>query len=638
MAQTIPQMFLEKVRQQPNMTAQLSKDGKGSFRPTSYAKLLENTEAFAAGLCALGVQRGDRIGLISDNRPEWLVTDLAILGLGASDVPRGSDATAQELTFILSWSECRMAVVENQVILEKLLEASPALPLLKTIIMIDSAGLDVAGKVAKAGFRFYSYPEIMQRGQAASRLNPELYKIEVSRGARDDLATIIYTSGTTGEPKGVMLSHGNFLHQTEYLPEAIGMKSGDILLSVLPVWHSFERVCQYVILQAGAAIAYSKPIGPVLLADMQAVQPQWFTSVPRIWESVQEGVYKSIRQAGGITQLMFGFFVAVGKSYAFFKNHILGLVPYFAPHSRVLEIAGSIIPFALLWPLRQLGDLLVYRKIKEKLGRHFVAGVSGGGALPTDVDRFFNAIGVAIIEGYGLTETAPVLGIRLPSHPVLGTVGPIIRGTEIRIVDEAGNDIGQCRKGIIQVRGPQVMMGYYKRPDLTAKAVSPDGWLNTGDLGMLTVNGEIKIVGRAKDTIVLRGGENVEPVPIEQKLCESRYIEQAVVVGQDERYLAALIVPKRENLELWARENNLSFGDYEVLVNQPQTRSLISSEISSLVCLKTGFKSFERISKFEILPESFQPGRELSAKQELKRHMIGQLYGSEIKELFTIDA
>lgn len=635
MVQTIPQMFLETVRRQPNVTAQLSKDPAGSFRPTSYAQLLENVETFAAGLNALGVQRGENVGLISDNRAEWLVSDLALLGLGAADVPRGSDATIQELAYILSWSECATVIVENQYILGKILESVQSLPLVKTFIVFDRVDQASKDKVAAAGIALYDYEALMEKGHERARSNPGFYKMEASKGVRDDLATLIYTSGTTGDPKGVMISHGNFLHQTDYLPEAIGIKSGDILLSVLPVWHSFERICQYIVLAGGATIAYSKPIGPILLADMLAVQPHWMTSVPRIWESVQEGVYKSVKQTGGITKVVFDSFLKISELYSFFHNHLKGLTPHFKPYSRVLEIAWSVLPTAILWPFRQLAEVLVFKKIKALLGKRFIAGVSGGGALTPDVDRFFDAIGVKILEGYGLTETAPVLGVRLPSHPVIGTVGPIHKGTEIRIVDENGNDLGRGKRGLIEVRGPQVMKGYYKRPDLTAKVLSPDGWLKTGDLGMLTVDGYLKIVGRAKDTIVLRGGENVEPVPIEQKLAESEFIEQAVVVGQDQRYLAALIVPKRENLEAWAKKNFVPYSDYEALTHLPQTRTLIANEISNLVNQKTGFKTFERISRFEILPQSFQVGRELSAKQEIKRFAINELYAKEIKSLFT---
>ena len=637
MAQTIPQMFIEMVRQQPEVPVQLSKDKNGIFLPTSYLALLEQTADFAAGLKSLGIARGDRIGLISDNRKEWLAADLAILGIGAADVPRGCDATTQEVSFILSWSECAVVILENDKQLFKILGIGSSLPLLKTIVVFDPAGEDAEKAVLAQGLALYSFEEILAKGRASGLKTMDYYQEEANKGNRSDLATLIYTSGTTGEPKGVMLSHGNFLHQTDYLPSLIGVKPGEVFLSVLPVWHSFERIVQYVILKAGGTIAYSKPVGSILLADMQAVQPHWFPSVPRIWESIRDGVNKTMKQSKPIIRVLFKFFLGVGESYSYFRNHLLGLVPEFTPRSRVLEIAASIVPFLLLLPIRTLGDILIFRKIKTKLGKRFIAGVSGGGALPGPVDRFFNAIGVLILEGYGLTETAPVLGIRLRKHPVLGTVGPIHRGTDIRIVGEKGEILPPGKKGVIQVRGPQVMLGYYKRPDLSAKIMTADGWLDTGDLGMLTLKGEIRITGRAKDTIVLRGGENIEPVPIEQRLAESPYILQAVVLGQDEKYLAALVIPRQENLTAWAEENNIPFADYETLVQQPEIHELLDSEISELVGPKNGFKPFERIFRFDILPEPFQPGKELSAKQELKRHAVNEIYRKKIKALFAKD-
>ena len=637
MAQTIPQMFIEMVRQQPEVPVQLSKDKNGTFLPTSYLALLEETADFAAGLKSLGIARGDRIGLISDNRKEWLVADLAILGIGAADVPRGCDATTQEVSFILSWSECAVVILENDKQLFKILGIGASLPLLKTIIVFDPAGEEAEKAALAQGFALYAYGEVLAKGRAQGRKTVDFYREEADKGNRADLATLIYTSGTTGEPKGVMLSHGNFLHQTDYLPSLIGVKPGEVFLSVLPVWHSFERIVQYVILKAGGTIAYSKPVGSILLADMQAVQPHWFPSVPRIWESIRDGVNKTMKQSKPLVRALFKFFVGVGESYSYFRNHLLGLVPEFTPRSRALEIAASILPFLLLLPIRTLGDILIFRKIKTKLGKRFIAGVSGGGALPGPVDRFFNAIGVLILEGYGLTETAPVLGIRLRKHPVLGTVGPIHRGTDIRIVGEKGEILPPGKKGVIQVRGPQVMLGYYKRPDLSARIMTADGWLDTGDLGMLTLKGEIRITGRAKDTIVLRGGENIEPVPIEQRLAESPYILQAVVLGQDEKYLAALVIPRQDNLTAWAEENNIPFADYETLVQQPEIRELLDSEISELIGPKNGFKPFERIFRFDILPEPFQPGKELSAKQELKRHAVNEIYRKKIKALFAKD-
>jgi long-chain acyl-CoA synthetase len=632
MAETIPQMFIEVAEAQPAIRAQLSKDEQGIFKPRTYAELLGDIELFAAGLAALGLKRGDRVGLISDNRKEWLVADLAILGLGGADVPRGCDATVQEIAYILGFSGCELALLENEKQLRKVLESRPSLPALKTVVLFDEAGDSAAAEAAAAGLELRSYAEVYAQGSGAEKRS--LYRSEAAKGTRNELATLIYTSGTTGDPKGVMLSHGNFLHQTEYLPSLLGVRSADIFLSVLPVWHSFERIVQYVILRAGGTIAYSKPIGSVLLADMAAVQPHWFPSVPRIWETIRDGVYKSMRQASPFLRGLFGFFIGVGESYSYFRNHLLGRMPEFTKRSRALEIAASILPFLLLFPVWKLGDVLIFRKVKAKLGRNFIAGVSGGGALPGSVDRFFGAIGVLILEGYGLTETAPVIGIRLRRHPVIGTVGPVHRGTELRIVGEKGEALPPGCKGLIQVRGPQVMLGYYKRPDLTARITTADGWLDTGDLGMLTFKGELRITGRAKDTIVLRGGENIEPVPIEQRLCESPYILQAVVLGQDEKYLAALVVPRQDSLTAWAEENEVPFNDWETLTQQPEVRELIDGEISGLIAPKAGFKAFERIFKFEILSEPFQPGRELSAKQELKRHAINEIYRRKIKAMF----
>lgn len=637
MAQTIAQMFLEMTARQPRAVAQLSKDDGGVFRPTSYKELLDTVASFAAGLKALGVSRGDKVGLIADNRKEWLSADLALLGLGAADVPRGCDATVQEIAYILSWSECRFAILENEKQLKKILEVRSSMPRLDSLILFDPVE-EAALREAKAqGITVHPYEAILESGKAYSADHPDFYEQEAAKGGRGDLATLIYTSGTTGDPKGVMLSHGNFLHQTDYLPGLIGVNPGEIFLSVLPVWHSFERILQYLILQSGATIAYSKPVGSILLADMQAVQPHWFPSVPRIWESVKDGIYKNIKQSSKVKRVLFRFFVGVGESFAYFRNHLLGRYPRFSPRNRVLEIVAAIVPFLLLAPLWALGDILVYKKIKTKLGKNFIAGVSGGGALPGAVDRFFDAIGVLILEGYGLTETAPVLGVRLKTHPVIGTVGPVHRGTEIKIVGESGEILDPGQKGVIHVRGPQIMMGYYKRPDLTARIMDKEGWLDTGDLGMLSYDGEIKITGRAKDTIVLRGGENIEPLPIEQRLAESSYIQQAVVLGQDEKYLAALIVPKQENLLSWAQENSIPYNDYETLLQQPVVKELIDSEVSSFVSPKNGFKPFERIFRFALLPEAFQPGRELSAKQEIKRHTINELYKKQIRALFAKD-
>ena len=295
-----------------------------------------------------------------------------------------------------------------------------------------------------------------------------------------------------------------------------------------------------------------------------------------------------------------------------------------------------LIPWCLLWPLKLLGNLLVFRKIKSMLGKNFRAGVAGGGAYPPQIDEFFWAIGVNIVEGYGLTETAPVVSVRPISAPVFGNVGSPIRGVKARIVSpEDGFVLKRGLFGAIQIKGGTVMRGYYKRPDLTAKVMTVDGWFDTGDLGMMTIHDEIVIKGRKKDTIVLRGGENVEPVPLEMKLAESRFIKQAVVVGQDQRYLGALILVDEEEIRNYTAENGIQYDTYENLLKSEDIAKLYESEINSLVNSKNGFKMYERINKFALITKPFEIGVELSAKQEIMRYRMTEIYKEQIDKIFA---
>ncbi|HON88623.1 MAG TPA: long-chain fatty acid--CoA ligase [Spirochaetia bacterium] len=634
MAETIPQLFLEKAQTIPDMVMQYSKKNGKDFSPTTYREMAEEVATLAAGFLEIGLQRGDNIGFISDNRKEWLICDLAVTGLGAIDVPRGCDTIEQDIAYILSFSECKFCITENDRQIQKILARKDSMPLLKTIICIDPPTEAVQKSAQAVGLTIHTYAELFEKGTVRRKAKPGEYEHEVALGKNTDTVTIIFTSGTTGEPKGVMLCHRNFLFQIEAFPKRIRIKEGQIWLSVLPIWHSLERAVNYAIIGVGATIAYSKPVGQIMLADLVAIKPQWMVSVPRIWESVLEGVYRNIRQQNQFKQKMFNFFVGVSKDWANFRNLLLGRLPNFGIRARIFDILIALLPFIGLAPLRGLAEILVFKKIKAKLGGKFVAGISGGGALPYNVDTFFDAIGIKILEGYGLTETAPVVTLRSHRRPVIGTVGAPLDGTEVKIVDEHGKTLGHGKKGVVLIRGPQVMQGYYKKPDLTKKVIDDDGWFNSGDIGMLTKNNELKLTGRAKDTIVLRGGENVEPVPLENKLKESQYIKQVVILGQDKKYLAALIVPDQDMVIQWAKDNNIPFFDYEELINQPEIRELIDYEINSLINIKNGFRGFERIFKFKLLLKPFEVDRELSAKQEVKRHVINELYKKEIDDLF----
>lgn len=634
MERTIPKILREITQKYGDRPAQLSKDGEGNFQPTSYNQLYKDVSQAAAGLLSLGVKRGDHIGLISENRKEWLIADLCILSIGAADVPRGCDSTQDEIGYILGFSDCAVSFAETGREVDKIISVRDQIKNLNKIIVFDPAFNAADLKEKPKGIELLSMQDVLQKGAEYLGNDPEAIEKEIDQGGENDIATLIFTSGTTGTPKGVMLSHWNFLHQVKEVPDLIHTGPEDVWLCVLPVWHSFERIMQYVSLGAGSALAYSKPIGKIMLDDMEKIKPTWMASVPRIWESIRLGVYRKINADGGIKASLFHFFVKVGSFHAELNYRVRGLKPRFKKRIRFIDFIVAIIPYLVIWPLRALGNVLVFKKIKAKLGGNFIAGVSGGGALPAVSDKFFAAAGILLLEGYGLTETAPVIGVRLRDKPVPGTIGPILNGTEARIVDENGKDLPPGHKGLVLVKGPQVMLGYYNRPEETKKVLSDDGWLDTGDLGMLTYDNELKIMGRAKDTIVLLGGENIEPAPIEEKIGASEYIDQVVVLGQDQKFLAALIVPNIENLEEYAKSNGISYMDMEDLVTSPEINNFIRDYIAETVCEKTGFKGFERIFRFKILSKPFEVGKELSAKQEIKRHVIQEIYKKEIAELF----
>jgi long-chain acyl-CoA synthetase len=536
--------------------------------------------------------------------------------------------------YILGITGCALAFAENQKQTEKILSIKKDLPALSMLVSFDPVDEKTLAAAEAEGLSVYYYPELIARGKRRRAMRPAEVEEEMDKGNREDLATIIFTSGTTGEPKGVMLTHGTFLHQLPSFPAVFATQPGEIWLSVLPVWHVFERCIEYMIFYLKCAIAYSKPIAPVLMADFQAIRPHWMVGVPRVWEAVMDGIYRLVKQQGGLRKIFFNFSVSFGIIYTFFRDLTFGLLPNFHGRIRALDGALGFLPWLCCLPLRGIAGLLVFRRLKARLGGRFRAGLSGGGGLPPRVDRFFNAVGIRMQEGYGLTETSPVLSARQYRKSRQGTVGQIFLGTEVKILDPQGKALPPGHNGIIHVRGGQVMKGYYKKPEATAAVLSPEGWLNTGDIGMVSRDRELRITGRAKDTIVLRGGENVEPVPIENKMKESPWIFQCMVVGQDQKYLAALIVPREEVVMAFAEENNIPIVDYELLLQQPEIIETIVNEIGDLVGPRNGFKPFERVYKFRLLPSPFRPGEELSAKQELMRHRIAIRCGREIQGLF----
>ncbi len=641
----LPLLFKKRAEEYPDFKLQAYKNAQGKFEYSSYSRVYNEVICYAAALSKLGVKKGSNVALISDNRREWLITDLAVQSLGGADVPRGCDSMGNEIRFIIDFADCEFACFENIRQLEKVLEKAEETPKLKTAILFDKPETEPAN----CPFQILYFNDILQDGKNIYRENPFNVQSEIENGMLsiepNDTATIIFTSGTTGTPKGVMLTHNNYISQLAVIKPYLPANPGEWWLSILPVWHVFERLIQYVAIYFGNGLAYSKPVPSMLLADMAEIKPHWMCGVPRLWEALAAGVHKAMKKTGGIKFKLFNFFVNVGDKYNNCKNLVCGYVTQIKRRSRFLDFLVGIIPMLLLWPINKLGTILVFKKIQAKFGGRLKIAISGGGSLQRTTENFYHSVGLNLLEGYGLTETAPVISFRHYKTPRPGCVGLIFPTFEVKIVkeengvivtDENGKpvEVGPGQKGLILAKGSQVMKGYYKRPDLTEKVIDKDGFFNTGDIGLLTFDKEIKITGRAKDTIVLLDGENVEPAVIENELCTSPYIESAIVLGQDQKILASLIVPSKEAVIQYAQENGLDFSDYEKLLQTEQIKDLIYKEVNAKDCPANGFRPCERIARIALLPNSFKVGEELSAKQEMMRFKIVEKYASLIATLF----
>jgi long-chain acyl-CoA synthetase len=545
-------------------------------------------------------------------------------------VPRAADVTAQEISFIVAHSDSVMVIAENPSVLAKVLEVRSALPKVRQIILMQGE--------PPAGSGVLKLSDLLERGRQLRAEGNRSIEERISQVRGGDLFTLIYTSGTTGTPKGVMLTHDNMMSQVRYLP--FHLDPGDRVLSILPVWHSYERVFEMVSVSRGACTYYTSI--RAIADDLRKAKPTWMASAPRLWEGLYNKIVQNVAAQSPVKRGLFR--AAYHCSRAFQRAH-------FFLTGRLIDVKGrpwaeslalavkSLAQMAVYFVPYKILDGLVLKKLRGVVGGEFKGTVSGGGALPPHVDEFFNYIGIPVLEGYGMTETSPVLAVRTWPKLVIGTVGPFWPHTEIRIVDPTDGRVvypsgllgtgGRGIKGEIHARGPQVMRGYYKNTEATEKVLK-DGWMNTGDLGMVTFNDCLKILGRSKETIVLLNGENVEPVPIEAQLLESRFIEQCMVVGQDEKHLGALIVPSLEALK-GQGFNFAGLGDAE---GDPRVTDIVNSEIKRLVSREAGFKPFEFVLGWRFVPKAFEVGDELTATFKHRRHIITDKYAGLIDAIF----
>ena len=636
MYKTLPQMIYKKSQDFPELNIQFSKNTEGTFLPTTYKDFVNTMLDFSAGLLSIGEKEYSNIGLICDNRKEWLVCSMGIMATKSRDIPRGSEATVKDLSYILSFAECKTVVTENKILFNRILECKNELPALQNIIIINPSDTDLSNPKA-TGLNIFSYDEILSKGSNFRQNNPNKIEDIMLSGTEEDSATIIFTSGTTGTPKGVELTHKNFLCQVEDISKRLPLKQGNKALCMLPVWHVYERELEYFLLYVGVALCYSKPAISMLLADMKKVSPQFMATVPRIWDGIYNAINKNIKSTKKGAGIFFTIFTWAATSLKSLRNIIYNRCKYFRKRTVFYHVFSKFlyIPVIFLYPLKWIGDMFYFQRVRNMLGGKFQIGMSGGGSLPLKLDKFFNSIGIRLVEGYGLTETAPICCIRNAKRPILGTIGKIMPYCQAKVVHRNGIECKPGEKGVLYIKGPNVMKGYYKQPELTAEVISEGEWFNTGDLVIKTYNGEIIVKGRQKDTIVLRSGENVEPLPIEDKLSESIYISQAVVVGQDENCLGALIIPDLDNISQFAKQQNINFSDKKQLLKDEEIKKLIYKEMERLINTKNGFKPFEKVGKFVFLDKPFEVGVELSPKQGIIRYKINELYKAKISLMYA---
>ncbi|MDX2240234.1 MAG: long-chain fatty acid--CoA ligase [Leptolyngbyaceae cyanobacterium bins.302] len=611
----------------------------------TFVQLYEQIRQCASGLQALGVQPGDRICLFADNSPRWLVADQGMMMAGAVNAVRSSQADKDELHFLLVDSGSIALFVEDLVTFHKLQHSYPQLPLKFIVLLSDET------PPTESSIKVLNFPQLMELG-ASHGFQP------VSR-TREDLATLIYTSGTTGKPKGAMLSHGNLMHQIHTLGAVVQPIPGDRILSILPTWHAYERSAEYFLLAQGCAQIYTSL--RTVKKDLAEYKPQYMVSVPRIWESVYEGVQKQFREQPEKKQKLINFFLKVSDRYIHARRIWNNLeLLHLDPSLPERLLAG--VQMIVLAPLHALGEKIVYNKVRQAAtGGEFRQAISGGGALARHIDDFFEIMGIEVLVGYGLTETSPVTNARRPWRNLRGSSGQPIPGTEIKIVDqETRKPLPVGGRGLVLIRGPQIMQGYYNNPQATQKAIDPEGWFDSGDLGWVTPENDLVLTGRAKDTIVLSNGENIEPQPIEDACLRSPYVDQIMLVGQDQKSLGALIVPNLDALDKWA----IAQG-YTLDLPQPPNPSpvrlsahveaqsptpnlqplpldskpiqdLIRKELNREVQNRPGYRADDRIGPFRLLLEPFAIENGLLTQTlKIRRNVVMDRYQGMINEMFV---
>ena len=594
---TIPALFeaaVAKAGDQPFLGAKRN----GAYQYETYRQVAEKVEQFAAALCERGIEPQDRVAQISNNRPEWVVTDLGTMRAGAIHVPLYSTVSPEAFSYILNDSQCRLLVLETPDHYELLKQCEGQLPNLEGAIVLCPF------QPGELKTRLWSWQEFLDLGAQALAGHKSTLEERTAALRATDVCSLVYTSGTTGEPKGAMLMHGNFVSNALAVKPNIEVEPGDIELSFLPLSHVFERTLYYLVVSLGATIAYAQSMESVR-DDILEVRPHLVASVPRLYEKIMGAVVHKAQNAPNLKRTrrhLFEWALETGKQ-----------------HARARQ-AGRVSPLLALE--YALATKLVLGKIHAATGGRIKVFASGGAPLRADVCEFFMAAGFKLVEGYGLTETSPVITMNPPDCPKIGTVGKAIHAVEIQIAGD----------GEILSRGPHIMLGYFNKPGATQEAIDADRWFHTGDVGLIDRDGYLKITDRKKELLVLSNGKNVAPSPIEQSIKASPYIEQAVVIGDNRNFVSALVVPSYDGLKAWCATNGVS-TDPAVMADDPKVVALLMDETVK-ACQR--FSHYEQVKKIAVLPRelSMQTG-ELTPTLKVKRRAIDNNFADRIEAIYA---
>jgi long-chain acyl-CoA synthetase len=593
MAETLSQVLLETLRNYPKPDFMMFKK-EGRYVPISTDDFGRRVRHFCLGLKQLGLEKGDKIILLSENRPEWVMADLAHLCLGAITVPIYTSLVPEQIRYIIDDADAKAVIVSNEEQWKKIEAIKPTLAKVRHFIVFPDA--------APGGV--LSLSQVLELGRKLDEQNPGLFESLALAVKRDDEASLIYTSGTTGAPKGVILTHSNFLSNVESVLEIIDVSDKDTVLSFLPLSHVLERTVTFAYIYRGCSIGYAESL-ETLAANLPEVRPHIMVAVPRVLEKFYARVMDTVLSGSALKKRIFFWALKVGREYGRRKLNK-------DPVPRGLERK------------RSLAHKLVFSKIIKKTGGRVRFFVSGGAPLSSDIAEFFYALGIVVLEGYGLTETSPVISANTFENLRFGTVGKPIPGVEVMIAPD----------GEILTRGPHVMKGYYKKEAETKEALE-GGWLHTGDIGHVDEDGFLVITDRKKDIIVTAGGKNIAPQPIENLLRMNSYISNAVVLGDRRRFVCALVVPDFEKLEQYARFHNISYRDRADLVRNEQVANFIKAEVDRAT---PNLASYEKIKRIALLDREFEIEKdEMTPSLKVKRSVVERKYKGLIDSLYELD-